>query len=102
MKSCGLDVSVFVPLSVLHPVPDEDPLLSHMDSSALQGLWQPVRHSEDPPLMFQRPVAQLHNFPVSVARGAKALNCCLEMLSGSLKSKPLKCSCAGLCDPVHI
>lgn len=86
MKSCRVDVSVFVPLSLLHLVPVEDPFLCR--------LFQPVRHCEEPPLMSQH--------SVSVARGAKALNCCLETLSGSLKNKPLKCSCAGLCNPVHI
>lgn len=91
-KPCGVDVSVFVPLSVLHPVPVEDPLFQPYGLwiSALQALWQPARHSEDPPLMFQRSVAQLHNIPASVATGAKALNCCLEMLSGSLKERATK------------
>lgn len=44
---------------------------------------KPVRHPEDPPLMFQRSAAWDHNFPSSVVRGAKALNCCLEILTGS-------------------
>lgn len=61
---------------------------SHTDSSASRGSpWQPPRHSEDPALMFRRSVARLHHFPVSVARGAKALNCCLEMLSGSFRKQ---------------
>lgn len=62
------------------------------DQQALPAVWthlhfrvsgSTVRHSEDPPLMFQRSAARLHNFPASVAGGAKALNCCLEILSGS-------------------
>ncbi len=92
MKPWRMNVSVFVPLSfsVLHPsilswlrILSSAGSSSHMDSSAFQGLWQPVRHSEDPPLMFQRSAARLHNFPASMARGAKALNCCLEILCGS-------------------
>lgn len=71
---------------------------SHLDSSAFQGLWQPVRHSENPPLMFQCLAAWLHNFPASMARGAKALNCRLEILSGSLKKKSvLVQDCATRC-----
>lgn len=87
-----------------HPVLVEDPhTSSHMGSSAFQGVWQPARHSEDPLLMFQRSAARLFNFSASVARGAKAPNCCLEILSSALKkSDPLKCSCAGPCNPVHI
>jgi len=56
--------------------------LSHMDSSAFQGLWLPMIHTKDPPLIFQHLAVQLFNFSARVARGTKALNWCLETLSG--------------------
>ncbi|KAK5927513.1 hypothetical protein CgunFtcFv8_012662 [Champsocephalus gunnari] len=77
---CISSTLVFSP-PASHPVRVEDSshLLSshHMDSSAFQGLWQAARHSEDPNVSAFS--------SSSVARGAKALNCCLEILGSALK-----------------